>query len=252
MVGIGWLHLRRKLTAIDAILLFYLFCMATTGISPQYLLWPLPFLIVTRRLRLAALYTAVATAFLLIFYSNPWASYFAFENMGVFAPLRSLNWLLPPAALETCEFLTIVHTLGNLVLPACAMVIAAQVVRSSSRQLAEEHNPVDESLWSWSAVRWYAAPPFLVFAIILAFKSTVNTSQQYVRLTQIWNALPGAYGLRIFWRDPKIVVLRDSPGFAPLNVVVLFALFAAAWCAFCVAAPKSLSRRRVRSSELCG
>ena len=234
MAGIGWLHHRRKLTAIDAVLLFYLYCTATTGISPQYLLWPLPFLIVTKRLRLAALYTAVATAFLLIFYSNPWASYFAFENMGVFAPLRAFSWLLPPAALEKCELLTVVHALGNLVLPACAMVIGAYVVRTSQRQMAEEHNRVDE-LWHWSAVRWYVAPSFLLCATMLVSKLTVNTSQLYFRLAQIWNTLPGAYGLRILWRDPKIVVVQDSAGYALPNIVVLLALYAAIWCVLCIA-----------------
>ena len=230
MIGIAWLHHRRKVTAMDAVLLFYLYCMATTGMSPQYMLWPLPLLLVTRRLRLAALYTAVATAFLLIFYSNPWASYFAFENMGVFAPIRTLSWLLPPAALETRRALGILHGIGNLAFPACAIIVAFFVVHSRRRQMAYERSRVDESDWHWNLAKWYLATPFLLFAAILVCRLTVNTSDLHFRLTRIWNAVPGAYGLRIQWSDPKILVFRDSAAFTPLNIVVLLAVFAATWC----------------------
>jgi hypothetical protein len=220
---------KRKLMAMDAMLLFYLCCLSTTGLSPQYLLWPLPLLLVTRRLRLAAFYTAIATAFLLLYYSNPWTSYYAFENLGVFAPLRSLSWLLPPAALEHRELLPIVHAFGNMAFPACAMVVAALVAKSALGGMAEERSWAVELRW------WYAAPFFLVFATILVTRLTVHASDLQSRLTQIWNALPADYGLRIRSLDPTVVLVRDSAGFASLNVIVLLALFAAAWCVFCVA-----------------
>ncbi len=248
MVLLAALHHKRKLTAMDAVLLFYLCCLATTGLSPQYLLWPLPLLLATKRLRLAALYTAVATAFLLLYYSNPWTSFYAFENLGVFAPLRSLSWLLPLAALEQRELLPIVSALGNLAFPACAMAVAVLVVKSGLGQIAEERNRAGESRWSLSAIGWYAAPLFLVFAAILAIKLTVHSRQVLPRLAQIWDALPGDYGLSVRSLHPTVVLVRDSAGFATLNVTVLLALFAAAWCVFCVVASlggKGLERHQI-------
>jgi hypothetical protein len=248
MVLLAALHHKGKLTAMDAMLLFYLCCLGTTGLSPQYLLWPLPLLLVTKRLRLAAFYTAVGTAFLLLYYSNPWTSFYAFENLGVFAPLRSLSWLLPPAALEQRELLPMVNALGNLAFPACAVVVAALVVKSGLGRMAEESNGAGERRWSLSAVGWYTAPLFLVFAAILAIKSTVDASQVLPRLTLIWDALPGDYGLSVRSLHPTVVLARDSAGFAALNVIVLLALFAAAWCVFCVVGSlggKSLERHQV-------
>jgi hypothetical protein len=235
MVLLAALHHKRKLTATDAVLLFYLCCLATTGLSPQYLLWPLPLLLVTRRHRLAAFYSAAATVFLLFYYSNPWTSYYAFENMGVFAPLRSLSWLVPPMALEKRELLPAVHALGNLAFPACTMVVAALVAKSGLGAMAEERNRFGESRWFIGASWWYAVPFFLLLATILVTRLTVRASELHSRLTQIWKAAPDDYGLHLRSLDPTVVLVRDSTGFGSLNVVVLLALFAAVWCVFCAA-----------------
>jgi hypothetical protein len=239
MAVLAVLHHKRKLTAMDAALLFYLCCVSATGLSPQYLLWPLPFLLVTRRLRLAALYTAVATAFLLLYYTNPWTSFYAFENLGVFAPLRSFSWLLPPAVLEKRDLLPIVQVLGNVVLPVCAMLVAALVMKSGMERSAEKR----ESRSFLGAAGWYSAPLFLVFASILAAKLTIHTGQLYSRLAAIWNALPDDYGLSVRSLDPTVVITRNSSaGFASLNVVVFLALLAAGWCLFCTAGVKYRNR----------
>ena len=121
------------------------------------------------------------------------------------------------------------HAFGNMAFPACAMVVAALVAKSALGGMAEERSWAVELRW------WYAAPFFLVFATILVTRLTVHASDLQSRLTQIWNALPADYGLRIRSLDPTVVLVRDSAGFASLNVIVLLALFAAAWCVFCVA-----------------
>jgi len=60
MIFLAVQYHRRKLNAIEAMLLFYLFTAATTGLSPQCLLWSLPLLLVIRRMGFAALHTGVA------------------------------------------------------------------------------------------------------------------------------------------------------------------------------------------------
>lgn len=231
IVGMGHLYRKRRLTAMDAMLLFYLYCMATTGISPQYLLWPLPLLIVTKRFRLAALYTAIGTAFLLLFYSNPWASYFSSENLGIFAPMRGSSWLLPPAALESRELLQVVHALGNVVIPACAMVLGAFVLNGRRRERGQARTGIDV-FWTRSSLTWYFLPPFLLFATILACKIFARVNELHARLAELWKAVPSAYGLHIQWIDPRIIVTRDSAGQSSLNIVLLLGLFAAIWCGF--------------------
>jgi hypothetical protein len=244
MFVLGYFYQRHKLTAMDAMLLFYLYCLAVVGISPQYLLWPVPLLIITKRLRLAALYTGIATAFLLAYYSSPWASYDVSENLGVFAPLRGLRWLLPPAFLERPEFLPIVHVLGNIVLPVCAMIVGALVLKSGASQLAEEQRPVEKSRWGSQVIRRYAAPSLLVILTILGSRFLVHSSQLPARLRQIWTVLPNNYEFHIESLYPRVVLVRDSVGSGQVNVVILLALFAATWCVCAARASRTAGAMR--------
>ena len=223
MLALAVLYHRRKLAAIDAMLLFYLCTLATTGLSPQYLLWPVPLLLVSRRLGLAAIYTGVATLFLLFYYMNPWSSYFAFENLATFAPLRGLAWLLPPAFMAGQSLLPWVHALGNVVLPACAAILVCLVFRSRTESDTE-------GAWPIRKTAWYTSPVLIVGVAALALK--VITAEQYVRtrLIEIWNAMPDYYALHIQWANGNRYFVGDFGSFSPFNLALLLAVLAAIWC----------------------
>jgi len=224
MITLAVLYHRRRVTAIDAMLLFYLFTLATSGLSPQYLLWPIPLLLVSRRLSLAGAYTGISMLFLLFYYMNPWASYFPFENLAMFAPLRGLAWLLPPAVLAKRELLPWVHALGNVVFPACALIVAWLVFRA-------RREPDLENQWPIRRTAWYAAPAFLVAAAILLLRVTIGGQHVRTRLLEIWKAIPDQYAMHVQSLKPSVIFVGDFGSFGLLNVVALLALLTAIWCA---------------------
>lgn len=230
MLLLAILYHRGRLAATDVMLLFYLFSLATAGISPQYLLWPLPLLIAARRLRLAAVYTGVTTLFLLLYYMNPWASYFPSENLATFAPLRGFAWMLPPAALATRELLPLVHALGNVIFPACAFTLAILVYRSAQRPVARSISDA-ESGWRLSHAAWYAFPTLLLGTAILVAKWTIHAEPFRLRVFEAWKAIPAQYAMHVQSLKPSPIFVGDFGSFQPLNIVVLMAVLATIWCA---------------------
>ncbi|MGA2183339.1 MAG: hypothetical protein ABSH47_09935 [Bryobacteraceae bacterium] len=217
------LYHRRRLTATDTMLLFYLFSLGTTGIAPQYLAWPVPFLLISGRLRLASVYTAVATLFLLLFYANPWATLEHFSNVGVLAPLRVAAWLAPPQFLTGRELLPLIHVLGNLVIPVCALTMAVLVFYRSRRPGVERQSLV--------AAVWYTAPILPITAVIALAKLRTDDARILPRLLEAWRAVPLHYSVHVHRLNPTALFAGDFGESSPVNVVVLLALLAAVWCA---------------------
>lgn len=229
MLMLAILYHRRKLAAWDVMLLFYLLSVATAGLSPQYLLWPVPLLLATNRLRLTAAYSAVATLFLLLYYMNPWASYFAFENLGTFAPLRGFAWLLPPAVLAQKDLLPVVHALGNVVFPVCAFVAAIFVWRSRGRMLDRQEAERGQAGWPLRHAGWYAAPAVAFGVAILCTKFAIDEKGLRPRLFEVWKAIPDQYALHVQSLNPSVIFVGNFGGFTPLNIVVLLAMLGIGW-----------------------
>ncbi|HVE71275.1 MAG TPA: glycosyltransferase 87 family protein [Thermoanaerobaculia bacterium] len=101
-----------------AVLLFYAFVLATCGLSAQYLVWIVPFLLLRGHHRYAALYSLVAGVFLVTFYVSPFGGFsgYNFENLAAFAPLKTMAWLTPTAANAPLK-LDIVRALGDYAIP---------------------------------------------------------------------------------------------------------------------------------------
>ncbi len=117
-----------KLDRFESILFCFSFPLGVAGIGSQNLLWPVPFLLLTGKLRLGALYNLVTIAFLLVYYMTPSASYMPYENMGAFAALRAFSWLMPPRSLGAGVPADLLPLLGNLVIPVCCLAMAARAI----------------------------------------------------------------------------------------------------------------------------
>lgn len=128
-----------RLGALDFILLGFAFTFGVAGLVPQYLVWVVPFLLVTRRLGWSLAYHAVATLLLVLYYANPAASYVPTENLATYIPLRSLAWLVPPLYLQAPGWMPVIRFLGNYALPVLSLAMVAGVLRQSWRK--ETHAP---------------------------------------------------------------------------------------------------------------
>ena len=128
------LYWKGRITRLEAVTLFLAFILASSGMSPQYLLWIVPFLLICGYTRYAALYSLAAGWFLLIYYRHPGPDGFNYENLGALAPLRSVAWLTPPMT-DTSLF----TILGSLVIPLSALAFfVIQLIKAMRRTTATE------------------------------------------------------------------------------------------------------------------
>jgi hypothetical protein len=108
-----------KMTAAAAALLI---CPAVGGLAPQYLFWPLVFILASGRFRAAVWYALSASSLYFLFFLIPGASAVKGESSAAYLPLHSLSFLgLPRVALEwfanSPVALDIWNPLANLVVP---------------------------------------------------------------------------------------------------------------------------------------
>ena len=228
MAALAFFHYFRGLAAIDAMLLFYLVSLATCGLAPQYLLWPVPLLIVTARFRLASLYTVVAVTFLVLYYAAPRSSFIPFENLGVFAPLREFNWLAPPRVLSLPQLLPVVRILGNLVLPAISLIVAIVVWRIPASQSDGGLGTTKISLRTTFS---YASSVLLLGIAMLLTARIFNPVRVQSNLAAAWDAVTAHYSLHIRVDDPRVPFEPDAVRGSPVNIIVLLTLGTGIWCA---------------------
>jgi hypothetical protein len=224
-IAIAVHYYRGRFRWTEAMLLFYLCSLATAGLSPQYLLWPLPFLLLSERWRLAAIYSAVATAFLLLFYANPWASFVPFENLTTFIPVRSLPWLAAPSSMMAKEWLPVLRWLGNVLVPVTALMVGLRVLVPLKNSEGRGEGLVVSKL----RTAWYVAPGLLIAALIWLTKVwiTVAPVRELARILE-WQ--PRLYAMHLYSRNPLIYVADDHQTSA-FHIVFLLAGLALAWSA---------------------
>jgi hypothetical protein len=131
-----------KMTAAAVALLI---CPAVGGLAPQYLLWPLVFILAAGRVRAAVVYSLSASSLYFLFFLVPGASAANGESSAAYLPLRSLSFLgVPHSALEwfanSPVALDIWNPLANLFVPfvMCCFGLYLLVSRTTPKYAPEE------------------------------------------------------------------------------------------------------------------
>lgn len=126
--GIGVLagfYYHERVHVMKAILIILALLFGLSGICPQYLMWLVPFLLITRMYYFALLYNFIATFFLGFFYANPWSNpVVPYQNMLSFAALKSWSWFTPPTILASEQLAGDIQLLGNCAIPLVCLAIA--------------------------------------------------------------------------------------------------------------------------------
>ena len=127
------LYWRGRLTRIQASTLILAFILASGALSPQYLAWIVPFLLVWGKRHYAALYSLAAGLFLMIYYHHPGPRELNYESMGALALLRGLDSLSVSATFLR-EKLIIITFLGSLLIPLSALAFfTLELIRAMRR-----------------------------------------------------------------------------------------------------------------------
>jgi hypothetical protein len=151
------MHLWKQLDRETGVLVYFAGAIGFSGLCPQYLMWILPFALLTRRDRFFAAYSLVASVFVVFFYQCPIVNLPNGENLGAFAMLRPLGAFSPP--LPSVAVLPFVRFLGNLAIPLLALgLVAYELARAVTRSDARARPPVD--------TRALLAPPLLALAVL--------------------------------------------------------------------------------------
>jgi hypothetical protein len=116
---------------------------AIGGLAPQYLVWPLAFIIAAGRLRLAVAYAAVTSYLLLLYFLIPASSVSPGENIGAFLPLHWLRFLgVPQSALKWAANTSLAHEVWlpvlNLYVPIAMCALACFLLTSKWRAVSSE------------------------------------------------------------------------------------------------------------------
>lgn len=133
VLGLAVFFLNRRIGYVESVGVLFLAIVGLGGFSPQYLIWPLALLLIIGRVRWAALFSACASLYLILFYLSPTAAHKAWENSGTFASLGSMAWLMPPENLGQMDLQPWISALGNYALPAVSLACGVTIIIQSIR-----------------------------------------------------------------------------------------------------------------------
>jgi hypothetical protein len=127
-----------------------LICPAIGGLAPDYLFWPLVFILASGRLRMASAYAVISSSVFFLYFLIPGASYNPGVDLGALLPLRSLRFLgLPESALKWFSSpvaLDVWHSLANFVVPLAMCALGVYLLASRWPARAATHASVGEPL----------------------------------------------------------------------------------------------------------
>jgi|GEM_PF-2113580 len=173
-----------KIGIFEMMVFSYAVAFGVSNLAPQYLIWPVPFLIIARFFKISALYNIIVSPFLLFFYMHPGIPnipFDHFENMGTFAALNPLSWLMPSAGDISKSSGEFILSIGNYAIPGISICIAlfllyGALTNSRDKPVAQ---PDFESL-----------PTLKMsgnFVFLLLFLLVIGLSSQYFFARQIPN-----------------------------------------------------------------
>ena len=219
---VAYFYYLGKISFTDSVVLVFALTLGLAGISTQYQLWLIPFLLVTGRTSWTALYGLAASIFMMFYYMNPLAPYFPGENMGTFAALKPFAWAMPPAYLTAEWTLPLIKGLGNYAIPCISLAIAVSVIRANWRGLCEPPAPGGEGGVFW---RLYAPASAAVFLAVLVLYLAADPAALYGSFSAVLEDKLGDYAMTV----GKGRALGDYGGSSAFNIFYLGVLAAAAW-----------------------
>jgi hypothetical protein len=165
-IAVYQLVARHPVDRMSAAAAAMLICPAIGGLAPQYLFWPLVFILASGRLRIASAYAVISSCFYCFFFLLliPKDAY----NIGATLPLRSLRflglptdtqrWFLSSAALDVW------HSLANLIVPLamCALGVYLLMSRRSARSV-----PLTKSVEPLKLLSLRTIVPYTVLMVLV-------------------------------------------------------------------------------------
>lgn len=120
---VTWFYYKGRLDVYSALMLCIASILGLLFITPTYLLWLVPFLLIDERYVFAVWYNISVMAFYLLFYSNPFSDpRISYQNILSFVPLKKYAFLVPSDFFLKKELVWVIRLLGDLVIPLSCLV----------------------------------------------------------------------------------------------------------------------------------
>lgn len=215
-------YYRSKLTVYQGVLASLMVIFSFSGLSPQYLVWAVPLLLIIGLYRTAAIFNLLCTSFFILYYMNPYSNpEVLYQSMLSFAPLKSFSWLLPPAFLTDHSLLWLVHRLGNYSIPAFCFGIAMAILFGPRKK-----RPSNRVIVQSVGRQVYVLVALALTAIIAGLMLVVDQTNFAV---QFKNAIDQ----KMTWYDTHLVdgFLSGRYGsFHVFNIVSILMVLTLVWC----------------------
>lgn len=133
-----------RLSREYAVLLFFAFVLGVCGFAPQYLIWIVPFALLSGDLAFAALYNFLCGIILLLYYQTPGTDGRNIENLATYSPLRGFTWLAPSLT-NLSEKNQIVFYAGDVIIPLATIaffIVAMLRIARPARRFVVPSQPV--------------------------------------------------------------------------------------------------------------
>lgn len=121
VVVLAWitlLYYKGCMKVSRAIFLMLVFILGFTGVSPQYLMWVVPFMLVEEHFFFSAFYNLIVMIALLLYYANPYSNPWATnQNILSFAVLKGFDWLVPPSFFLNAKWITVMRFFSDYGVP---------------------------------------------------------------------------------------------------------------------------------------
>jgi hypothetical protein len=142
------LFLNGNINRYFIVLFIFLVTLGSTGLSPQYLSWPVAFMLIERRVVWLAAYTLLATPVIVTYFLDPGVSYIPGENNMTFATLRSVAWAMPPGWLTEPAVTPVFKFVANVVLPIFCLGMSVALIKDviATRSLVPVARPPRRTL----------------------------------------------------------------------------------------------------------
>jgi len=128
-------YYKNRIDIFKTIILSLALAFGLFGVSPQYMIWMLPFLLFVNFYKISALFNIILTIFFLLFYTNPFINPEYPHLMSMcFSTLKNWACLMPPICLTDISLLRFVKLFGNYISPIFFIMLALYVIRSHGRK----------------------------------------------------------------------------------------------------------------------
>ena len=159
-----YIFLNKSLFLIAAII--FLTLLSFFGIAPQYMYFPIPFLLLSFSLRIFLVYSILTSMALIFYYMDPFMSHMYYENLTTFASLKLFSFLTPD--LSTYIFYNSFNFLNNylkniqpIILIIFTIFIFIKLLKSNEEKLID------------SKINIFTTYPFKFIYLLLASISIV-------------------------------------------------------------------------------